>query len=276
MRFPEEKYSLCGDQFLSIYYGDEGTLEENIFALAQNQAIREAKIQGMMDSVVIASSILIQYDPSETKGENLIQRIKEIREGVRKSQGKMKIQSALLSLPMFYDDPWTRECARIHQVPPNLETIAQFNGIASIAEVIRIHSSATYWVRYVGGPGLVGLIPLWQERTLLAPKYEKPRAWTPSRTFGLGGHVTSYYPFEMPGGIQLLGRLPVTLFDPTGSHPAFEESPTICKIGYRIKFIPITKEEYDSLERNFEKYVYDIRPDIFEYEMKGDEGVRGH
>lgn len=273
MIFQEEKYSLGGDQYLSIYYGDEGSLEENVFTIAHHQAIAESKMKGIIDSVVTASSILIRYDPFLIDGEELIEKIKVIGGKVRNSKGKIRIHSALVSLPMLYNDPWTRECARLHQVPPNLEIIAKFNGLASVEEVIRIHSRGTYWVRYVGGPGLVGLIPFRQERVLLAPKYEKPRGWTPSRTFGLGGHVTSYYPFEMPGGIQLLGRLPVPLFDATRSHPAFEESPTICKIGYRIQFRPITMEEYEHIGKNFQSYRYELKHDLFEYELKGDAGV---
>lgn len=273
MIFQEEKYALGGDQYLSVYYGDEGSLEENVFTIAHHQAIEQAKVQGIVDSVVIASSILMRYDPFLVDGVDLIEQIKEIGSRVRKARRRIRIHSALVSVPMLYDDPWTRECARLHQVPPNLEVIARFNGLASTGEVIRIHASGTYWVRYVGGPGLVGLIPLRQERVLFAPKYERPRGWTPSRTFGLGGHVTSYYPFEMPGGIQLLGRLPVPLFDPTRSHPAFQESPAICKIGYRIQFRPIGKEEYDHIEKNFQNYRYELKRDLFEYEMKGEERV---
>ncbi len=269
MIFDQEKYFLCGDQFLSIYYGDGGSFEENILAIAQNQAIQEAKIRGVMETAVTASSVLIRYDPSRWVGTRLIDQIREMARGVKAAKGRMKIHSAMLTLPMLYDDPWTRECARAHQVPPNLEVIARFNGVGSTEEVIRIHSAATYWVRYVAGPGLVGLIPLTQERALLAPKYERPRAWTPSRTFGLGGHVTSYYPFEMPGGIQLLGRLPVPLFDATRSHPAFGESPVICQIGYRIKFEPISKAAYDQIEGNFPKYEYRLERDMFEFERKG-------
>lgn len=273
MIFNEEKYYLCGDQFLSIYYGEEGSLEENIFAIAQNQAIEEAEIKGILETAVTASSIFIRYDPFVLDGTKLIKKLRELSGGVKNAKKKIKINSAMVTLPMLYDDPWTRECAKVHNVPANLEVIAKFNGIRSIEEVIKIHSAAAYWVRYVAGPGLVGLIPYHQEKVLLAPKYERPRAWTPSRTFGLGGHVTSYYPFEMPGGIQLLGRLPVPLFEANRKHPAFAESPVICKIGYRIRFVPIKQEEYEEIEKNFQNYQYCINRDVFEWDLKRDKNV---
>lgn len=273
MIFNEERYFLCGDQFLSVYYGNEGSLEENILAITIDQAIGRARTKGILESVATASSILIRYDPYVIEGSNLISQIKEITKAIRTRSEKVRIDSSVITIPMLYNDPWTQECAKAHHVPPNLEVIAKFNGLGSIEEVVIIHSSETYWVRYVAGPGLVGLITLSPKRVLLAPKYERPRSWTPSRTFGLGGHVTSYYPFEMPGGIQLLGRIPIPLFDATRRHPAFGESPAICNIGDRIKFIPITKEEYDENEKEFPKYEYRIERDIFEFELKGDKGV---
>jgi len=269
MIFCEERYILCGDQFLSIYYGDEGSLQESFLAITVNQSLGDAGIDGVIETAVTASSILVRYDPFVLEGEALILQVKEVTRRIRALKGKIKIKSAMITIPMLYNDPWTRECARAHDVPPNVEVIAGFNGLSSIEEVIRIHSGATYWVRYVAGPGLVGLIPLVQERPLLAPKFERIRSWTPSRTFGLGGNSTSYYPFEMPGGIPLLGRLPVPLCEPTMSHPAFQQSPLICNIGDRVHIMSITEEEYEEIEKNFMNYEYKVQPGVFEFELKG-------
>jgi urea carboxylase len=266
MIFEEEKYILCGDQFLSIYYGDEGTLEESFLAITINQALGKAKIDGVIEAAVTASSILIRYDPFKLGGPKLISQLKEITRNIKKKKGKTRIDSSIITLPVLYNDRWTRECARSHGVPPNLEVIADFNGLSSIEDVIKIHSRTTYWVRYVAGPGLIGLISLDQETALFGPKYERPRAWTPSRTLALGGNCTSYYPFEMPGGSSLLGRLPIPLFEPTRSHQAFQESPVICNVGDRINITPITEEEYEEIEGNIQQYSYNVQPDVFEFE----------
>jgi allophanate hydrolase subunit 1 len=273
MIFDEGRYILCGDQYLAVYYGDEGSLEENFLAITINQAIERAKIEGIVEAAVTASSILVRYDPFVLEGLKLISEVKEITRGIKKTKRKIEINSAVMTIPVLYDDWWTRECAKSHNVPPNLEVIAEFNGLATIEEVIKIHSDNTYWVRYLAGPGLIGLIPLDQDRVLFAPKYEKPRAWTPGRTLALGGNCTSYYPFEMPGGSMLLGRLPVPLFDPVKSHPTFEKSPSICNIGDRIKIVPITEREYGEIEKNFIKYEYSVQPGVFEFELKEDRGA---
>ena len=270
MIFDEERYRLCGDQFISIYFGDEGIVEESFFTITVNQAIRNANIKGVIEVAATASSIFIRYDPFVSEGTELISKIKEITERIRATEGKFEINSNIITIPMLYNDRWTRECAKAHKVPPNIDIVTKFNGLNSTEEFIRIHSAATYWVRYVAGPGLIGLNPLFQERHLFAPKYERIRSWTPSRTFGLGGNCTGYYPFEMPGGIQLIGRLPIPLFDPTKSHPAFESSPSICKICDRVRFVSINEEEYTAIERNFTNYEYDVQIGVFEYGLGGD------
>ena len=273
MIFDEERYILCGDQWLSIYYGDEGIFEESFLAITINQAIDRANIDGLIEAVATASSILIRYDPFVLEGPELISQVKGITRRIRGTKGKIRIRSAMITIPVLYDDRWTRECAKAHDVPPNMEVVAEFNGLSSVQEVIEIHSGALYWVRYVAGPGLIGMVPLIQERTLFAPKYERVRSWSPARTIALGGNSTSYYPFEMPGGSMLLGRLPVPLYDPTKSHPAFQGSPSICTIGDRVKIVPISEKEYEEIEGNFGKYEYSVQPDVFEYELRGDAGV---
>jgi allophanate hydrolase subunit 1 len=72
---------------------------------------------------------------------------------------------------------------------------------------------------------------------------------------------------------MLLGRLPVPLYDPIKSHPVFQERPSICTIGDRVKIVPITQEEYEEIEGNFGKYEYSVQPDVFEFELRGDAGV---
>jgi len=269
MIFDEERYILCGDQFLSIYYGNEGTFEESFLAITVNQAIDEDNIDGVIEAAVTAASILIRYDPFVLGGPDLVSKVKRITRRIRTTEGKIRINSAMITIPMLYNDPWTQACAKAHNNPPYMGIIAEFNRLSSMEEVITIHSEATYWVRYVAGPGLVGLIPLIQDRPLFAPKLERIRSWTPSRTFGLGGNSTSYYPFEMPGGIPLLGRLPVPLCDPTKSHPAFQERPSICNVGDRMRIAPITKEEYEEIEGNFARYEYSLQPGVFEHELRG-------
>ena len=56
---------------------------------------------------------------------------------------------------------------------------------------------------------------------------------------GIGGKQTGVYPMESPGGWQLIGRTPLTLFAPG--------EPLPYAAGDRIRFTPITKAEFNAL-----------------------------
>jgi inhibitor of KinA len=60
----------------------------------------------------------------------------------------------------------------------------------------------------------------------------------------IGGAQTGIYPNESPGGWHVIGRTPISLFNPEANPPVF------AKPGERIKFIPIDLEEYDQQSQN--------------------------
>lgn len=81
------------------------------------------------------------------------------------------------------------------------------------AEVVRLHTSATYQVVAVGFmPGFAYLDGL--PDLLKLPRRSSPRPRVPAGSVGLGGPYTGVYPFESPGGWHLIGRTSLHLFDP--------------------------------------------------------------
>ena len=269
MLYEKEKYYPLGDQFLGADFGDEGKLEENIFGISIRHRVGEASIPGVIDIVPYACSLMIGYNPRKIRYPELIHKLERWANEFRERKGKIQIPSRIVTLPLLYGDRWTRECAEQHGVPPNLEVAAEYNNL-SVEEFIKIHTSQTYWVRYVGGhPGLAGFISLTPERELRAPKYKKPRTWTPARAFGLGGNSNSIYPAEIPGGVQMLGRLPMPIFDIKTRNPAFKDGPALLRAGDRIKLISITEQEYNEIEKNPATYEYQITEGLFEFELGG-------
>jgi inhibitor of KinA len=56
---------------------------------------------------------------------------------------------------------------------------------------------------------------------------------------GITGKQTGIYPFNTPGGWQIIGRTPVKLFNRE------EEPPVLLQPGDRIKFHSITADEFE-------------------------------
>lgn len=271
MFYKEEKYYVLGEQFLAVDFGDEGTVKENIYSLVITQRLMKASIPGIYDVLPLTCSLMIGYDPYRVKYLELIDEIKKWTKELREKEGEIQIPSKIVTLPVLYNDKWTRECAEQFGVTPNLEVAAEYNGL-STDEFIKIHTSQTYWVKAVGfAPGLAGFISLSPERELRAPRYKKPRTWTPARTLGLGGKSNCVYPQENPGGAQMLGRVAAPVFDFEGRNPAFKNDPVLLKSGTRIKLISITEKEYDEIERNSDTYEYQIEEGTFVFELRGEE-----
>lgn len=126
------------------------------------------------------------------------------------------------------------------ELGPDLKYVATINGLTS-EEVIQIHSSGDYLVYMIGfSPGFPYIGGMSEK--IATPRKASPRLKIPSRSVGIAGMQTGIYPIETPGGWQLIGRTPLELFLPD------QESPSLLQAGDKIKFIPISFEEYEKWE----------------------------
>jgi inhibitor of KinA len=77
---------------------------------------------------------------------------------------------------------------------------------------------------------------------LATPRRKSPRLKIPAGSVGIAGDQTGVYPIETPGGWQLIGRTPLSLFQPD------EETPSLLQAGDHIKFVSISEDEFKEME----------------------------
>ncbi|PIC75967.1 kinase inhibitor [Sporosarcina sp. P19] len=124
---------------------------------------------------------------------------------------------------------------------PDLQIVAETHGM-SIEEVIKIHTTPEYLVYMIGfAPGFPFLGGL--DERIATPRKLTPRTSIPPGSVGIAGKQTGVYPLETPGGWQIIGRTPTDLFVPDMSPPSLLQS------GDKIKFCPMTQEEYDEQKK---------------------------
>jgi KipI family sensor histidine kinase inhibitor len=115
------------------------------------------------------------------------------------------VRAAAVALPVVYDGP-------------DLADVAALAG-CSTEEVARRHCAAAYTVAFVGfAPGFAYLVG--GDPTLAVARRAEPRPSVPAGSVALGGPYTAAYPRPSPGGWQLIGRTPATLFDERRDPPA--------------------------------------------------------
>ena len=101
---------------------------------------------------------------------------------------------------------------------PDLDAAAAELGLSQ-DEIVARHIAGRYRVAMIGfSPGFPYLLGL--DPSIALPRLTTPRLRVPAGSVGIGGAQTGIYPRESPGGWRILGRTPLSLFDPDKNPPA--------------------------------------------------------
>ncbi len=110
----------------------------------------------------------------------------------------------------------------------------------SVSDIIDIHSQTLYTVYFIGFlPGFLYLGTL--DERLKLPRKQTPRPKVEQGSIGIAEQQTGIYPSASPGGWQIVGRTPLSIFDIN------QEPPSPFIPGDQIRFRPVTKIEFDEL-----------------------------
>jgi KipI family sensor histidine kinase inhibitor len=169
--------------------------------------------------------VCVRYDPAtwadsagtRTPFDGIAARLGAVA-GQSSSIGTADDAAPLIEIPVCYGG----DCG------PDLAEVAAHVGL-HCDEVIARHSAAEYRVAMLGfAPGFPYLFGL--DASLHLPRRASPRTRVPAGSVAIGGAQTGIYPRELPGGWQIIGRTPLTLFDPARDPPA------LLAPGQRVRF----------------------------------------
>jgi urea carboxylase len=265
MYYAEAIYRPLGDLYLTVEFGDELDLLLNFRVIALHSALKADPISGITETIPTNRSLGVVFDPFIIDYERLVMRIKEVERGMKEIK---ELASRHLTIPVWYNDPWSKECAAAHGFKNNLEYMAEIND-TTVDEIIRAHAGTEWWVSAVGfQPACYQALPLDPAFKLTAPKYPRPRKTTPERILCQAGKLTSFYPVVSPGGYQLLGRTPLDLYDPKQRNPVFKDGPVLPQVGDRHSYLPIDEATYWNIRQACEAgtYIYDIKEETYRLE----------
>lgn len=197
---------------------------ERVGALAA--ALDAANPPGLLDVVPSYRTLLVSFDLVETDGETLTDLILTL---ATTSQANPAAAGREVVFPVVYGG----------EFGPDLPDVAAYTGLDP-DEVCARHAGATYRVATMGfSPGFgffVGMPP-----ELTVPRRSSPRTRVPKGSVAIGGAQTGIYPDVLPGGWNIIGRTPLTMFDV--SRP----EPFLIKPGDTVRFSPVSREEYDAI-----------------------------
>lgn len=212
----------AGDTALVVDFGNQVDLNVSAKVLALAGRLNDLKIDGVIETVPTIRSLSIYYEPLTVSAIWLERKIADILEHLEESPATGRT----CDIPVCYDP----------ELAPDLEQVASQCDL-NPAQVIEIHSSRTYHVYMIGFlPGLAYLGDLPPE--LVLPRRTTPRPRIPEGSLGIGGKLTCIYPMATPCGWHLIGRSPMSLWDPTLARGA------LLRAGDRVRFRPVSLREY--------------------------------
>ena len=114
---------------------------------------------------------------------------------------------------------------------PDLPAVADAHGV-SPDDIIELHAGSTWTALFLGfAPGFAYLGPLPPD--LATARRANPRERVPAGSVAIGGDQTAVYPFELPGGWQVIGRTEATMWDIARARP------NLLAPGDLVRFVPI-------------------------------------
>ncbi len=224
--YPKALCRYAGDRGLLVEYGDGISPEINHKVRSMAVVVEQSRLNGVIEIIPTYRSLLIVYEPSETDPVTLEAALLDLE--TRLSEIKIP-PPRTVKIPVCYGGDFG----------PDIQTVAQEHDLSE-ADVVRLHTEPDYLIYMIGfTPGFpfLGGLP----ENLHTPRLSTPRTHVPAGSVGIANAQTGMYPIASPGGWQLIGRTPLTLFAPR------RDNPFLYQTGDIIRFKPISHAEYDHI-----------------------------
>lgn len=220
---------------ITLIFGEEISPELNKKIVNTRKYIDRLKIEGIIETIISYTRLVIYFDPIQINHHDFIKRIKEINfEAIEQESFAYRV----VEIPVCYGG----------QYGPDV-TLFEKNGI-TIEKLIELHANKEYLVYMLGFmPGFVYLGGL--DQSLFMDRLDSPRTNIAAGSVGIAGQQTGVYPFDSPGGWNLIGRTPIKLYDTSRG-----EDTILYEAGDRIIFKPITIEQYTDIENRIKDGTY--------------------
>ena len=224
-----------GEAAVLVVFGNtiSADIQRKIQALQEYTEAHPFK--GFLECVASYTGLTVYYDPWVVFNENQEKRpgetVRELVESYIKAADFNSFHEPRhIEIPVCYGGSYG----------PDLSFVAEYHHMTE-EEVVEIHSGTEYLVYMIGFcPGFPYMGGM--DKRIATPRRASPRLLIPAGSIGIAGEQTGGYPIATPGGWQLIGRTPVDMFRPGNA-----DEPTLLKAGDRVKFKPITEEQYKEI-----------------------------
>ncbi len=218
-----------GDSALLINFEQKIDEQINQRVIALHQALEISGIEAITFLIPAYCSITVGFDPMRITYEELKSIIASFAE--EEANQVSKFPSAIINIPVCYEPPFAMD----------FDEVSNHTHLSS-ESIIALHTSTifrVYMLGFVAGFTYMGILP----KPLECPRKAVPRLKVPTGSVGLAGLQTGIYPSEAPGGWQIIGQTPLTMFDPDKSNPS------LLQPGDRVRFKEVDTAEFERIKK---------------------------
>ena len=235
--------SPVGDCAISIDFGQVIDPKINRHIRQTIERIQDLHLEGIIELVPTYCALLIQYDAMLYSYSDICNLMEPLLEPSVTNDANDRV--TVIEIPTVYGG----------EFGPDLGFVASHNNLSE-DEVVSIHSGTDYLVYMLGFiPGFTYLGGM--DPRIATPRLSSPRTLIPAGSVGIAGEQTGTYPSDSPGGWQIIGRTPVTMYDMS------KEQAALLSAGDYVRYVLIDEAEYNRIKALGADYV----PSMYEVEV---------
>ncbi len=223
-----KKLNNIGDCGIVCDFGNEVNKEINTSVIKLFHHIKKEVFQGNLKGILnytpSYNKLIINFDLSKTSSSEII----DFLQSVDFSKMNLSQNSKKWTIPICYD------------FQMDLDNISKTLKMDT-DEIKKIHLNTNFFIYMIGFvPGHPFMGDL--DSKLFLNRLKTPRVKIPPGSVGIVEKFCNIYPYESPGGWNIIGRTPIKLFDKQK-----ESNPCLLSPGDSVKFKSISKEEFNKL-----------------------------
>jgi len=224
-----KKLNNIGDSGVVCDFGDEvnGSINTGVIKLFHHikNEVLKGNLNGVLNYTPSYNKLIINFDLEKINSS----KIKDFLKSIDFSKQNISQNSKKWTIPICYD------------FEMDLTNMSKTLKIDK-DEIINIHLNTDFFIYMVGFlPGHPFMGDL--DSKLFLNRLKTPRVKIPAGSVGVVEKFCNIYPYESPGGWNIIGRTPIKLFNKKD-----ETNPCLLSPGDSVKFKSISKEEFEKLK----------------------------
>ncbi|KAB0465249.1 carboxyltransferase domain-containing protein [Vibrio kanaloae] len=201
-----------------------------------SDVIRQNLTPVLMNVTPAYHTILVDYLPYRISEQQLITQLSSLLTQALPLFSNTTDTTNIIELPAYYASETALDLGRYQEKGLSLDDIIQY------------HTSETYSVSAIGFiPGFAFMSDVVSELAL--PRHSTPRLSVPKGSIAIADSKTAVYPSDSPGGWNIIGNCPLSLF----SHSQLKKADitpgplSLLNVGDSVRFKSISKQEFMEL-----------------------------